>query len=280
LRHPYKDKGYPTARQATRLAPYLMLLALMVPAPARADGPTPAARTRAAELFKNGAEAYRKGNFQGTVNLLKEAYALDPQPVILYNLGRAYEGLGDGDAAMDAYRRYLEADPKAPDRPSIEQRLATLQRSKDEKAALEKQRDEERRKAEESARVAAEEQRRADEEHRRAQEKQRHKRSLVPYVVAGVGVAGLGAGAVFGLVANGKHDSAASEPVQSKAVDQQDQAKTFATISTVSFVAGGVLLAAGVTWWVLDAPPKEKQASQGTTRIGVAPAYVTLERSF
>lgn len=253
-------------------------MTLVAPAAYADTKPNPA---KAAELFRSSAEAYRQGNFKGTVDLLKEAYALDPQPVMLYNLGRAYEGLGDINAAMDAYKRYLAADPKAPDRPSIEQRIATLQRTKDERQALEKQRDEERLKAEESARLAAEEQRRADEEHKRAEEKKVHHRSVVPYIVAGVGAAGLVTGGVFGLLANSKHDSASSDPVQKTAIDQQDQAKSFATVSTVSFIAGGIILATGITWWVLDAPPKDQRAAIAPkTRIGIAPAYITLERSF
>ncbi len=169
---------------------FALAFALVTPSAFAQTKPNPA---KAAELFKSSAEAYRQGNFKGTVDLLKEAYALDPQPVMLYNLGRAYEGLGDVDAAMDAYKRYLQADPKAPDRPSIEQRIATLQRTKDERSSLEKQRDEERKKAEENARLAAEEQKRAEEERKRAEEerKKKHQRSIGPYIVGGLGAAGL-----------------------------------------------------------------------------------------
>ena len=83
-------------------------------------------QARAAELFKKASESYRQGRFQEAVTQLEEARTLDPQPVLTYNLARAYEGLGDLPKAADAYERYLHDDPNAPDRGSIEQRVATL----------------------------------------------------------------------------------------------------------------------------------------------------------
>ncbi|MDB5216850.1 MAG: hypothetical protein JWO86_4777 [Myxococcaceae bacterium] len=255
---------------------------------AHADAKPATAQARAADLFKSSVEAYRQGDFKRTVTLLTDAYALDPQPVILYNLGRAYEGLGDGDAAIDAYDRYLKADPKAPDRASIEQRVATLQRQRDEKKNLETQRDQEKKRAE----VAAEEQRRAEERAKQRPEEPPRSRSVAPYIVAGVGAAGLIAGGVFGLVASSKHDAAASQHVQQTAIDEQDSAKSFATISTISFIAGGALLAGGVIWWLLDTPPQKTEknthektqekalSSGGATRIGLSPSFVTLTRTF
>ena len=250
-----------------------------MPSAARAQTskPSESARATAAELFKASAETYRQGDFKGTVTLLSQAYALDPQPVVLYNLGRAHEGLGDLDAAIDAYDRYLKADPKAPDRASIEQRVATLQRQRDERRALEKQRDDER----EQAKAAAEEQRRALERAKQRPEVAPRSRSVGPYVVAGLGAAGLIAGGVLGVAASSKHASASSEHVQQTAIDQQDQARTLATVSTISFIAGGVLLLSGVTWWVLDAPStKPRGTASWPSRFGVVARLLTFEQTF
>lgn len=253
------------------------------PGPVRAlPASSASAQAHAGELFKTSAEAYRQGDFKRTVDLLNEAFTLDPQPVILYNLGRAYEGLGDLDLAIDAYTRYLAADPKASDRKSLEQRVATLQRQRDEKKGLEKQRDDERQRAE----LAAEEQKRAEQ--RAAQPRTRtptstRTRSVGPYIVGGVGLAGLAAGGIVGLMANAKHDAATTERVQQTAIEQQDQAKSLATISTVSFVVGGVLAAAGVVWWVLDTPPSRGPSTGALApkgRVGLSPMFITFERSF
>jgi tetratricopeptide (TPR) repeat protein len=245
---------------------------------AQTKAPNTAAQSpqaRAAGLFDKGAEAYRRGDFQQAVTLLQEAYGLDPQPVLLYNLARAYEGLGNIDLAIDTFTRYLEADPKTPDRGAIEQRLGTLKRQRDERIALEKQRDAERKRADEEK---AERERRAQEQPVVAP----RERSIGPYIVGGAGIAGLATGVVFGLMANSKHNSAASSSTaQQSAIDQQDTAKSFATISTVSFVVGGVLVAAGATWWFLDGRRVSKQGSAATPtfRVGLAPGFVLLERA-
>jgi tetratricopeptide (TPR) repeat protein len=242
--------------------------------PAGSAAQTPQAR--AADLFNKGAEAYRRGEFAQAVSMLQEAYSLDPQPVLLYNLARAYEGSGSNDLAIETYARYLEADPKAPDRGAIEQRLGTLKRQRDERIALEKQRDAERARAD---------QEKADRE-RRQQEQPKaaapHERSIGPYVVAGVGGAALVSGAIFGLMATSKHSTAnQASTSQQSAVDEQSSAKSLATISTISFIAGGVLVAAGVTWWFIDGKSVDKQGKSAATpfRVGLAPGFLLLERA-
>lgn len=75
----------------------------------------------------------------------------------------------------------------------------------------------------------------------------------LPWVVTGVGVAGLGAGVVLALVSRGRHDAAVREPVQTIAQDKQDEASSLATGATIAFVAGGVVTAAGLTWLGLRA---------------------------
>jgi tetratricopeptide (TPR) repeat protein len=275
-------------RQSTSCRPLAFLtsfsLAVLVVAasatPAQAQGKTaPAAaqtpQARAADLFNKGAEAYRRGEFQQAVTLMQEAYSLDPQPVLLYNLARAHEGLGSIDAAIDTFTRYLEADPKAPDRGAIEQRIGTLKRQRDERRALEKQRDAERTRADEE---------KAERERKQGQRPDdARQRSVLPYVVAGTGVAGLASGVIFGLMANSKHSSATSRSTsQQSAIDQQDTAKSFATVSTVSFIVGGVLVAAGVTWWVIDGKNASKQGTGAAPalRVGLAPGFLMLEQGF
>jgi hypothetical protein len=70
----------------------------------------------------------------------------------------------------------------------------------------------------------------------------------IGYVVGGVGVAGLAVGSVFGLVAISQNSDAKCDKSTSICAKPQSEkdAKTSATISTVGFVAGGVLAAAGI----------------------------------
>jgi hypothetical protein len=91
------------------------------------------------------------------------------------------------------------------------------------------------------------------------------------FVTTGVGVAGLGAGAVFGLMTL----SQASEVEEGckggcdqAAVDKNDDAKTTAMVSNIAFGAGVACVGAGVTMILLSASPKK--ASTGK-QVWVSP---------
>jgi tetratricopeptide (TPR) repeat protein len=225
---------------------------------------------KAADLFKKSVDAYRKGDFQTTVDLLTQAYALDPQPVLLYNLARAQEGLGNTDAAIDAYEKFLSQEPKAADRGAIEQRLTTLRRQRDERIAAQKAREAD--------------QNRPNNPPPKATPAQPHQepppdeptRSVLPIVLGGVGVALIGVGAVSGIMAKSGESDANAEPKQDRAIEQRDSAQSLATVSTVTFIAGGVLLAAGFGWFVLDTQSKKTGSQSGSPRIAFGPGYVGL----
>lgn len=87
------------------------------------------------------------------------------------------------------------------------------------------------------------------------------------WVVGGVGVAGLAVGAAFGLSAlslKSDRDAHCSSGnlCDQEGVDKDGDARSAATISTIGFVAGGVLAATGIIL-VLTAP-------KGSTRVGVS----------
>jgi tetratricopeptide (TPR) repeat protein len=262
--------------------PLLLAIALTAfataqfPEPARA-GSTVASKDqkKAADLFKKSVDAYRKGDFQTTVDLLTQAYALDPQPVLLYNLARAQEGLGNTDAAIDAYEKFLAQDPKAADRGAIEQRLTTLRRQRDERIAAQKAREAEPTKpsplpsptAPKATTVPP-----PGEEPRPEPEQ----RTMYPYVVGGVGIALLGTGAVTGLLAKSGESDANAERTQQRAIEQRDSADSLAAVSTVTFIAGGILLAMGVGWFVLDTPSKKSASQNISPRVALGPGYIGL----
>ena len=241
------------------------LHAQTAPAPSVAPGPvappSAAAHARATELFKKSVDTYRSGDFKQTIELLNEAYALEPQSVLLYNLARAHEGIGNNDAAIGTYEKFLAQEPNAKDRGAIEQRLTTLRRQRDERLTLEKRSASQPVQPTEPA----------------PQEKPPYQRSVLPYIVGGVGVVGIVAGTVFGVMANSKRDDAVAAPAQRDALGLQDDAKSRATLSIVSFVVGGVLLAAGVTWWVLDLKASKRTSSAPTMRFGLGVGLVHLE---
>ena len=213
--------------------PLILACALLAAPEARADEDAPRdPKARALELFEQSAVAYREGHFQAAIDLLLQARRTKPEPVLLYDLGRAYEALGDQRGAADAYARYLAEEPRAGDRRAIEARIVTLR--------AQAERLERAKNTPPPAGAAASE--------RPEPEPESGFRIALPWVVTGVGLAGLGAGVVLGLVSRGKHDAAVREPVQTAAQRKQDSASALATGATVAFIAGGVVAGAGLTW--------------------------------
>src|SRR3954464_13534377 len=97
--------------RATRIAFTLALGVLATPAAAVAAPSSTKANAEAADLFHRSARAYREGRFQDAIDLLLRARELKAEPVLLYDLGRAYEALGNPRAAADAYTQFLKEDP-------------------------------------------------------------------------------------------------------------------------------------------------------------------------
>jgi hypothetical protein len=94
-------------------------------------------------------------------------------------------------------------------------------------------------------------------------------------VVGGVGIVGLGLGAVFGLKASSTWSnaqakcSATSCPDRAGALADHDSASSAATVATVSFIAGGVALAGGLA--LVFTAPRSGSSSSSTGGIRLTP---------
>lgn len=95
------------------------------------------------------------------------------------------------------------------------------------------------------------------------------------YALGGVGIAGIAAGSVAGAIAISKNsdsnDAAVCKPT-ARLCPSRDSAMTAATVSTISFIGGGALLAAGTVLFFLSSPaPSQAEAgasaSLGSVRI-------------
>jgi tetratricopeptide (TPR) repeat protein len=229
-----------------------------------------ASKTRAAELYKKSAEAYLQGDFDAAIKLLDEAYAIDPQPVLVYNQARAHEGLGHLDEAISLYEKYLQQDPASPDRGAIEQRVSTLKKQKEEKERVDKEK-----ASVEAQRAQQHEQQLVLEQRERELSKPPPKtRSILPYLVAGVGAAGIATGTVFGFLALREEKSGNRSSNLRDATEAQGTGRTFAMVSNISFIAGGVLFAGGVVWWLFDG------GTGGSKTTGTARRPLQLGGSF
>lgn len=89
----------------------VLALVLALPSSARAGEPTPQARAKAKLHIKKARAAYQAGDYDQAVAEYEVAYKLLPLDDILFNEGQILRVKDDKPAALEAYRRYLEAAP-------------------------------------------------------------------------------------------------------------------------------------------------------------------------
>jgi len=225
----------------------LVLVAVVVGVtPVRAD--TPAGKPAALKLFAEADKAYKHGDFERAAQLLREAYDLYPEPILLYNLARALEGTGDIEGAVVNYERYLGAATTVEDRGAIERRVVTLkQQIATKEKALAKDKPPPKPEPPPPAAALTPP---PSAPHEEIAPPPRH--SVVPWVVVGLGAAAGGVGAYFGTRAKSEHDAAVSAMVQIDAQQHQAAARDDAGRANALFIAGGVLTAGGVVWAIID----------------------------
>jgi hypothetical protein len=82
--------------------------------------------------LRKASELIAKKEYRPAIQEMKEAYALDPDSTILYNIGMAYRDVSDGKNVSDMQRaaehleQYLERRHDAPDKDDVEQIIAQL----------------------------------------------------------------------------------------------------------------------------------------------------------
>jgi tetratricopeptide (TPR) repeat protein len=216
---------------------------------------TEAKADEALDLFRKSEVAYREQRFQEAVELLQKVYELKRDPVLLYNLARAYEGARFDAQALQAYQQYLAELPGAPDAPAIERRIAALRLRIADRHGLEAQRDEERRRAD----THLQETRAAELKAAQAVAQSRQL-SPAPWIVAGAGGLVLGGALAFGVASSSKRENAVAAAASGVAQADLSAARGFATAANVSYGVGALVAVAGISWglWNLahrDSPP-------------------------
>lgn len=100
-----------------RLASFVLATCLFA-STARADNQS---QQEAKDLFHGGAQAYAVGQFDKAVQYLEAAYALSPQPAILFSLSQALRRAYAKDQkpetlarALEGFRQYLKEVPQGP----------------------------------------------------------------------------------------------------------------------------------------------------------------------
>lgn len=63
-------------------------------------------------LVQQAGEAYNRSEPDVAINLLEQAYTINPNPILLYNIGRAHELAGRLERALEYYDRFLAEHPE------------------------------------------------------------------------------------------------------------------------------------------------------------------------
>jgi tetratricopeptide (TPR) repeat protein len=234
----------------------LALVALVVAAPGFAA-------SKSAKLVKQGDALYKDGKYKEAADVLKQAYELDPNPTILFNIARAFDQAGDVQVALDTYRQYValpETDPTLLKRANLAMdRLRTLvaqadaQKTQAEAEAKRLKDEADAAQAKAQAETEAAKQRTAELElkERARQEEQRSRisgRRLVAIPFGVLAVLGLGSGITFGVLSSGAKSSFTNAATLADKQGFEGKTKTYALVADVSYA---VALVAAVVFAVI-----------------------------
>lgn len=114
-------------RVSARLATGALAAWLVALAPDAAAQDPQAATREAARHFEHAVTLYRETDYQGALVEFKRAYALAPNPTVLYNIGESQYQIQDYAGALATFTRYLgEAPPGAAHRAEVENNVDVL----------------------------------------------------------------------------------------------------------------------------------------------------------
>jgi hypothetical protein len=223
----------------------------------------------AKEWFAKAEESETAGDRQAAVRRYACSLSLAPHPSTAYNLGTVAEKSGDLSMAIDGFRTYLKLATEATDRPAIEARIVALEAKMSEarKLAPKPAPTEPPPAVAPAAPVPSLVAPVAPPPDDGA-----HTRRVLAWTAAGAGVAALGAGIVFNVLARSKMDECFKQygtgmrPQQ--ALDLCDDARPMAYGSYALFGAAGAL---GVTSTLLFVYSSGR-APESATNVALAPS--------
>ena len=245
----------------------IAVLSGTVATPIRAQESTASDVARAESYAAAAFEAYERKEYAEAVTLYKQALEAAPSADIVYNLARIHDTkLKDRRLAIEYYRRYTldtGADPN---------RLRTASLRLSELAELEAIASESPARRE-TASELLEPVPREGPSPNADREGGLSGVQIAGIVTGGVGIVGIGIGVGFGLSAKSDADIAhdfcdGNDCRTQRGVDAAKSASRAATVSTISFIAGGVLAALGVTFLVAGG---EGGGERETASVSVAP---------
>lgn len=244
-----------------------------LPGVVRADDTSdPASRAATVQhMSEQGATYYQLRDYRRATELFQQAYGIDPDPNLVYNIARCYEALGDKQTAIEKYEIFISS-PGADSKGRVRaQDAVRLLRTPAPSATVS------------SAGSTATGANRSAADSSSAPVETSHP-SYMPAIVAfGVGAAGLATGAVAGGLALSKRSSLDSVCTAAHACPLSEASdisslKTTSTLSTVGFIVGGVGAATGALLLLLLRPssaPEQGASGSLTPYLGPSGAGIT-----
>lgn len=239
---------------------------------------------RVEELSLEGAELFQTGNYAEAIVRFKEAYALVPVANLLYNIALSYERIGDVDAAITYYEKFIVADDADP-----EVRGVALGRLKDLGRA---------RRADvvdpigpgDGTDVTPADETGGNNGAGKGGGNSRRSDGIgtwttVGIITAGVGVALAGTGVVFGQIADGEQDNFNQSLDQNEKSLARSAAEKNALTADILFGAAGVAIVGGVTMIIVgvsssDEPKGEPTGARFTPIVGADNIGASVTVSF
>jgi hypothetical protein len=80
----------------------------------------------AAHHFATAQEEFGKKHYKIAATEFQAAYDVSKDPILLYNIGEAWQKGGEGQKAVDNYKAYLAAKPDAADKGEVQKRIKTI----------------------------------------------------------------------------------------------------------------------------------------------------------
>ncbi len=233
----------------------LSLALACAPIGALATSPAPGAAQRQAEqAYAAGRAAFKAEDYPTALRHFETAFKLDPVPVLLYNLARCHEMMGQAERAIDNFELYLTRAPDAPDRADVTRRIKVMQAIVDRERAGATPPEPARRPAAPGLglhpvappgpglRALAPP----------APAPRPHTLRWVSLGLMGAGVAGLAVGGGFRAAATTAAADQRAALNDADKADATDQAERAQTTANVGFIAGGALLAVGAGLLTFD----------------------------
>lgn len=225
---------------------------------------------RAHRLYEKGDRAYAEGRYDAAVAAFEKAYELSGRPLLLFNLGNAYERLQRYQDAAEALDRYLpDAKPKEQD--AIEKRIERLRRRAKQQQEKAEQKQQTSQATQAEKKKAAPPGKKEEKHHEPAAS---GSTPTLGWVLLGTGGAALVVGGVFGgLALSARHDenancanSAAGRFCTTDANSAIQRDQRYSLAADIGFGVG--VVAAGVgAYLVLGSGGGKKDEADGRRRF-------------